>query len=216
MARPFQDGPLGWARLRFGSLRSPSLRLAPPSSALQKRCYTSNARRSPSSSMTWSAVAAMPLKWSFCLCRHQFGGCLHSPNSAISGPEFPLSTTTPSRCHRDQIGNPSGTRGSMAPRNMSTPSSSSKPLGVLNPVVVDAHGLSGELPQESRCHGSLRRAVANVVPSALFPRRVLGVAVIVPIGASAARGVTELVLMLATNGYITGQTINVNGGWYMS
>jgi len=24
------------------------------------------------------------------------------------------------------------------------------------------------------------------------------------------------VVMLAQNGYITGQTINVNGGWYMS
>ncbi|MFC3827690.1 hypothetical protein ACFORI_17075 [Niastella sp. GCM10012298] len=23
-------------------------------------------------------------------------------------------------------------------------------------------------------------------------------------------------LMLATNGYLNGQTINVNGGWYMS
>jgi len=28
--------------------------------------------------------------------------------------------------------------------------------------------------------------------------------------------VTDIVLLLATNGYITGQTINVNGGWYMS
>lgn len=28
--------------------------------------------------------------------------------------------------------------------------------------------------------------------------------------------VAEVVLMLARNGYITGQTINVNGGWYMS
>jgi len=26
----------------------------------------------------------------------------------------------------------------------------------------------------------------------------------------------EVALMLASNGYITGQTINVNGGWYMS
>ena len=26
---------------------------------------------------------------------------------------------------------------------------------------------------------------------------------------------TDVVTMLATNGYITGQTINVNGGWYM-
>jgi 3-oxoacyl-[acyl-carrier protein] reductase len=28
--------------------------------------------------------------------------------------------------------------------------------------------------------------------------------------------VADVVVMLATNGYITGQTINVNGGWYMS
>lgn len=28
--------------------------------------------------------------------------------------------------------------------------------------------------------------------------------------------VTDVVLMLVENGYITGQTINVNGGWYMS
>jgi len=27
--------------------------------------------------------------------------------------------------------------------------------------------------------------------------------------------VTDVVLMLVENGYITGQTINVNGGWYM-
>lgn len=28
--------------------------------------------------------------------------------------------------------------------------------------------------------------------------------------------VSSVVVMLASNGYITGQTINVNGGWYMS
>ena len=28
--------------------------------------------------------------------------------------------------------------------------------------------------------------------------------------------VSDIVLLLATNGYITGQTISVNGGWYMS
>ncbi len=26
----------------------------------------------------------------------------------------------------------------------------------------------------------------------------------------------DVAIMLAANGYITGQTINVNGGWYMS
>ena len=28
--------------------------------------------------------------------------------------------------------------------------------------------------------------------------------------------VSDVAVLLATNGYITGQTINVNGGWYMS
>jgi 3-oxoacyl-[acyl-carrier protein] reductase len=28
--------------------------------------------------------------------------------------------------------------------------------------------------------------------------------------------VADLAVMLARNGYITGQTINVNGGWYMT
>ena len=28
--------------------------------------------------------------------------------------------------------------------------------------------------------------------------------------------VAETVLLLARNGYMTGQTLNVNGGWYMS
>ena len=28
--------------------------------------------------------------------------------------------------------------------------------------------------------------------------------------------VAETILLLARNGYMTGQTINVNGGWYMS
>jgi 3-oxoacyl-[acyl-carrier protein] reductase len=28
--------------------------------------------------------------------------------------------------------------------------------------------------------------------------------------------VADVVVMLAANGYMTGQTINVNGGWFMS
>jgi 3-oxoacyl-[acyl-carrier protein] reductase len=28
--------------------------------------------------------------------------------------------------------------------------------------------------------------------------------------------VASVAVLLATNGYITGQTINVNGGWYLS
>jgi len=39
----------------------------------------------------------------------------------------------------------------------------------------------------------------------------------IPIGRFGAVGeVADVAVMLCTNGYITGQTINVNGGWYMS
>jgi hypothetical protein len=34
--------------------------------------------------------------------------------------------------------------------------------------------------------------------------------------AADAQALAELVLVLATNGYLTGQTINANGGWYRS
>jgi 3-oxoacyl-[acyl-carrier protein] reductase len=40
---------------------------------------------------------------------------------------------------------------------------------------------------------------------------------LIPMGRFGSPGeVAEVVLMLAANGYITGQTVNVNGGWYMS
>jgi 3-oxoacyl-[acyl-carrier protein] reductase len=40
---------------------------------------------------------------------------------------------------------------------------------------------------------------------------------LIPIGRfGTTEEVSDVVLMLAKNGYITGQTINVNGGWYMS
>jgi 3-oxoacyl-[acyl-carrier protein] reductase len=40
---------------------------------------------------------------------------------------------------------------------------------------------------------------------------------IIPIGRfGQPEEVSDIVLLLATNGYINGQTINVNGGWYMS
>ena len=39
----------------------------------------------------------------------------------------------------------------------------------------------------------------------------------VPVGRfGAVEEVAQVIVMLAQNGYITGQTINVNGGWYMS
>lgn len=40
---------------------------------------------------------------------------------------------------------------------------------------------------------------------------------LIPVGRfGLAEEVAQAALMLATNGYITGQTINLNGGWYMS
>jgi len=40
---------------------------------------------------------------------------------------------------------------------------------------------------------------------------------LIPLGRFGEVGeVADVIVMLATNGYITGQTINVNGGWYMS
>jgi len=40
---------------------------------------------------------------------------------------------------------------------------------------------------------------------------------LIPVGRFGdVREVADVVVMLASNGYITGQTINVNGGWYMS
>ena len=40
---------------------------------------------------------------------------------------------------------------------------------------------------------------------------------LIPVGRfGEVREVGDVVVMLATNAYITGQTINVNGGWYMS
>ena len=40
---------------------------------------------------------------------------------------------------------------------------------------------------------------------------------LIPVGRFGSVAETEdVAVMLARNGYITGQTVNVNGGWYMS
>ena len=40
---------------------------------------------------------------------------------------------------------------------------------------------------------------------------------LIPVGRfGGVEEVADVAVMLATNGYLTGQTINVNGGWYMS
>jgi len=40
---------------------------------------------------------------------------------------------------------------------------------------------------------------------------------LIPLGRfGTAEEVADVVVMLASNGYMTGQTISVNGGWYMT
>ena len=40
---------------------------------------------------------------------------------------------------------------------------------------------------------------------------------LIPIGRlGTVEEIADMAVMLASNGYITGQTFNVNGGWYMS
>jgi len=63
---------------------------------------------------------------------------------------------------------------------------------------------------------------ANAIAPALVETRMVtsnpnARADIIPVGRfGTVEEVAEVALMLAGNGYITGQTINVNGGWYMS
>jgi 3-oxoacyl-[acyl-carrier protein] reductase len=40
---------------------------------------------------------------------------------------------------------------------------------------------------------------------------------LIPVGRfGTAEEVADVAVLLAANGYVTGQTVNVNGGWYMS
>ena len=63
--------------------------------------------------------------------------------------------------------------------------------------------------------------VNAVAPALIATEMVAGnpnaTANLIPVGRlGKVEEVTDVVLMLVENGYITGQTINVNGGWYMS
>ncbi|MCP4578211.1 MAG: 3-oxoacyl-ACP reductase FabG [Deltaproteobacteria bacterium] len=63
---------------------------------------------------------------------------------------------------------------------------------------------------------------ANVIAPALIETEMVACnpnarSDLIPIGRfGTVEEVAEIAVMLAANGYITGQTINVNGGWYMS
>lgn len=63
--------------------------------------------------------------------------------------------------------------------------------------------------------------VNTVAPALIATEMVTGnpraTASLIPIGRfGTVEETAEVVLMLARNGYVTGQTLNVNGGWYMS
>ncbi len=63
---------------------------------------------------------------------------------------------------------------------------------------------------------------ANVIAPALIATEMVANnpranAALIPVGRfGTVEETAEVVVMLARNGYITGQTVNVNGGWYMS
>jgi 3-oxoacyl-[acyl-carrier protein] reductase len=63
---------------------------------------------------------------------------------------------------------------------------------------------------------------ANVIAPALIDTEMLAnlpraKADLIPVGRfGTPEEVAEVVLMVASNGYLTGQTVNVNGGWYMT
>jgi 3-oxoacyl-[acyl-carrier protein] reductase len=73
---------------------------------------------------------------------------------------------------------------------------------------------AGQLAKEGITANAIAPALVetDMVTSNLKARREL-----IPVGRFGAPDeVADVVVMLAQNGYITGQTINVNGGWYMS
>ncbi|MBD2099569.1 SDR family oxidoreductase [Leptolyngbya sp. FACHB-261] len=62
---------------------------------------------------------------------------------------------------------------------------------------------------------------ANAIPPALIDTDIIaalsGIPITIPIGRfGTPEEVAEVAVMLACNGYITGQTINVNGGLYLA
>ena len=70
--------------------------------------------------------------------------------------------------------------------------------------------------------GASRGITVNAVAPALIETEMVTTnpsarAVQIPVGRfGTVEETADVVVMLARNGYITGQTINVNGGWYMS
>jgi 3-oxoacyl-[acyl-carrier protein] reductase len=76
------------------------------------------------------------------------------------------------------------------------------------------HSYAALLAKEGITVNSIAPALINTEMVANNPH---ARAELVPVGRfGTVEEVAEVAVMLAQNGYITGQTININGGWYMS
>lgn len=76
------------------------------------------------------------------------------------------------------------------------------------------HSYAALLAQEGITANAIAPALVKTEMVTSNPRANAG---LIPVGRfGEVEEVAEVALMLARNGYLTGQTINVNGGWYMS
>jgi 3-oxoacyl-[acyl-carrier protein] reductase len=94
--------------------------------------------------------------------------------------------------------------------------------GIVGPhYAASKAGLHGMTHYYAR-HLAKEGITANVIAPALIATEMVrsnpnAKADLIPVGRfGECEEVAEVAVMLANNGYITGQTINVNGGWYMS
>jgi len=94
--------------------------------------------------------------------------------------------------------------------------------GVVGPhYAASKAGLHGMTHYYAR-HLAKEGITANVIAPALIATEMVrsnpnAKADLIPVGRfGECEEVADVAVMLANNGYITGQTINVNGGWYMS
>ena len=76
------------------------------------------------------------------------------------------------------------------------------------------HSYAALLAKESITVNAIAPALIATEMTAVNPK---ASADLIPVGRmGTVEETADVVVMLARNGYITGQTINVNGGWYMS
>lgn len=80
------------------------------------------------------------------------------------------------------------------------------------------HGMTHYYARYLAKEGITANAIAPaLIATEMVTRNPNAKADLIPVGRfGAIEEVADVALMLAGNGYITGQTINVNGGWYMS